>query len=274
MKDGNRLSRLLLDLRARGRRALIPYFMAGDPDPRTTGRLVDAVVAAGADAVELGVPFSDPIADGPVNQRAGLRAMRHGMNVSRALDLVAEMRARSQVPFVFMTYYNLILHHGLDLFCREAQAAGLDGVIVADLPPEEGADLVAEAGKAGLATVFLLAPTSTDERIKAVVAASTGFVYCVSLTGVTGVRDELPPGVRDLVVRIKRQTATPVCVGFGISRPEQAREIASVADGIIVGSAIVRMIEEAPQAVDRIGAFVHSLREAIDNRGAADDRVR
>jgi len=274
VKDGNRLSRELLDLRARGRRALIPYFMAGDPDPRTTGRLVDAVVAAGADAVELGVPFSDPIADGPVNQRAGLRAMRHGMNLSRALDLVAEMRARSQVPFVFMTYYNLILHHGLDVFCRDAQAAGLDGVIVADLPPEEGAALVAEAGKVGLATVFLLAPTSTEERIKAVVAASTGFVYCVSLTGVTGVRDELPPGVRELVVRIKRQTATPVCVGFGISRAEQAREIASVADGVIVGSAIVRMIEEAPQAIDRVGAFVHSLREAIDQRDAAVDRPR
>ena len=266
MKDGNRLSRSLLELRAQGRRALIPYFMAGDPDPRTTGVLVDAVVAAGADAVELGVPFSDPIADGPVNQRAGLRAMRHGMNVSRALDIVAGLRARSEVPFVFMTYYNLILHYGLQLFCRDAAGAGLDGVIVADLPPEEGAALIAEAGAAGLATVFLLAPTSTDERIKAVAAASTGFVYCVSLTGVTGIRDELPAGVRDLIVRIKRQTATPVCVGFGISRPEQARMLRDVVDGIIVGSAIVKMIEESPQAPDRVGAFVRNLRRAIDQR--------
>jgi len=263
---GNRLARTLADLRARGRRALIPYVMAGDPDLRTTGQYVDVLVASGADAVELGIPFSDPIADGPINQRAGLRAMAHGMGLDPALDLVARLRERTQIPLAFMTYYNLILRHGLEAFCRAAAAAGLVGLIVADLPPEEGGDLIAEARRVNLATVFLLAPTSTEERIRTVAAASTGFVYCVSRTGVTGVRDELPEGVRDLVQRIRRQTQTPICVGFGISQPAQAREAAAVADGVIVGSAIVKLIEEAPQALDRIGAFVRGLRVAIDQR--------
>ena len=190
--------------------------------------------------------------------------MAHGMGLDPALDLVARLRERTQIPLAFMTYYNLILRHGLEAFCRAAAAAGLDGLIVADLPPEEGGDLIAEARRVNLATVFLLAPTSTEERIKTVAAASTGFVYCVSRTGVTGVRDELPEGVRDLVGRIRRQTQTPICVGFGISQPAQAREAAAVADGVIVGSAIVKLIEEAPQALDRIAAFVRGLRAAID----------
>lgn len=259
----NRLVRSLADLKRRGRKALIPYIMAGDPSPRATERLVELLVASGADAVELGVPFSDPIADGPVNQRAGLRALAHGMGLRPALDLVARLREATGVPLAFMTYYNLLLQHGLAAFCRDAVGAGLDGVIVADLPPEEGEALIAEARAAGLATVFLLAPTSTDERIRAVAAASTGFVYCVSRTGVTGARDELPEGIADLVGRIAAQTETPVCVGFGISRPAQAREVARVADGVIVGSALVRMIEEAPQDLDRVGAFVRDLRAAV-----------
>ena len=259
----NRLSRTLADLRARGRRALIPYIMAGDPDPRATARLVDILVASGADAVELGVPFSDPIADGPVNQRAGLRALAHGMTLRSALDLVAGLRERVQVPLAFMTYYNLILRHGLEAFCRDAAAAGVDGLIVADLPPEEGGGLITAARRVDLATIFLLAPTSTEERIRAVAAASTGFIYCVSRTGVTGVRDDLPEGVRELVLRIREQTQTPICVGFGISRPAQAREVASVADGVIVGSAIVKMIEEAPDRLAAVGAFVRDLKTAV-----------
>jgi tryptophan synthase alpha chain len=253
----NRLAGTLAELRTRNRGALIPYIMAGDPDLRATER---------ADAVELGVPFSDPIADGPVNQRAGLRALAHGMSLRRALDLVARLRERIGVPLAIMTYYNLILRYGLGAFCRDAVGAGLDGLIIADLPPEEATDLVAASRKADLATVFLLAPTSTEGRIRAVAAASTGFVYCVSRTGVTGVRDELPAGLRDLVLRIREQTQTPICVGFGISRPEQAREVAAVADGVIVGSALVKMIEEAPDALDRVGAFVRDLRSAIDHR--------
>jgi tryptophan synthase alpha chain len=164
-----------------------------------------------------------------------------------------------------MTYYNLVLRYGLERFCRDATGAGLDGLIVADLPPEEGGEFIAVSRRADLAAIFLLAPTSTEERIRAVAAASTGFVYCVSRTGVTGIRDELPEGVRELVLRIREQTATPICVGFGISRPEQAREVAAVADGVIVGSALVKMIEEAPEELDRVGAFVRDLRSAIDH---------
>lgn len=260
----NRLARTLAGLRARRRCALIPYVMAGDPTPQATERLVDMLVASGADVVELGVPFSDPIADGPINQRAGLRAMAQGMGLRPALDVVARLRSRTSVPLAFMTYYNLIFQHGIERFCRDATSAGLDGLIVADLPPEEGGELIAAARQADLATVFLLAPTSTEARIRAVAAACTGFVYCVSRTGVTGVRDELPEGLRSLVLRIREQTAAPICVGFGLSRPEQVREVATVADGVIVGSAIVQMIEDAPGELDRVGAFVRDLRVAVD----------
>jgi tryptophan synthase alpha chain len=260
----NRLARTLAGLRAQRRCALMPYVMAGDPSPEATERLVDTLVASGADVIELGVPFSDPIADGPINQRAGLRAIDQGMGLRAALEVVTRLRARTAAPFAFMTYYNLIFRYGVERFCRDAVAAGLDGLIVADLPPEEGGDLVAAARGVDLATVFLLAPTSTEARIRAVVAVCTGFVYCVSRTGVTGVRDELPEGVRDLVLRIRGETTTPVCVGFGLSRPEQVREVAAVADGVIVGSAIVKMIEDAPAELDRIGAFVRDLRAAID----------
>lgn len=260
----NRLVQSLAALKVGGRRALIPYVMAGDPTPDTTERLVKILVEAGADAVELGVPFSDPIADGPVNQRAGLRAMAAGMvGLRPALRLVERLRRMAGMPFAFMTYYNLLLQYGLRAFCRDAVQAGLDGVIIADLPPEEGGELIGEARRAALATVFLLAPTSTTERIRAVAAASTGFIYCVSRTGVTGVREELPAGLSELVGRIKMETSTPVCVGFGISRPSQAREVAKIADGVIVGSAIVSMIEEQPGDLTRIGAFVRDLRAAI-----------
>jgi len=259
----NRLVRTLAGLKAGGRKALIPYIMAGDPDLEATERLVPMLAAAGADAVELGIPFSDPIADGPVNQRAGLRALAHGMGLRPALLAVTRLRRTTQVPLAFMTYYNLILRYGAGEFCRDAAAAGLDGLIVADLPAEEGGALIAEAQRVGLATVFLLAPTSTEERIRAVAAVSTGFIYCVSRTGVTGTQDEVPEGLAALVARIKKQTGTPVCVGFGISRPAQAREVARSADGVIVGSALVRMIEESPQDLARVERFVGDLKAAV-----------
>ncbi len=259
----NRLARTLAALKAKGRRALIPYVMAGDPDPAATEQLVKILVDAGADAVELGVPFSDPIADGPVNQRAGLRALAHGIGLRRALDLVGRLRRTIAVPIAFMTYYNLLFRYGLGAFCADAVQSGLDGVIIADLPPDEGGELIPVAQASGLATVFLLAPTSTEARIRAVAAVSTGFIYCVSRTGVTGVRDELPAGLTELVARIKIQTDTPVCVGFGISRPSQAREVTRIADGVIIGSALVSMIEENPADLDRIGAFVRDVRAAV-----------
>jgi tryptophan synthase alpha chain len=264
VKD-NRLTRALAALRARGRKALIPYIMAGDPDPGATERLVEILSAAGAAAIELGVPFSDPIADGPVNQRAGLRALAHGMGLRPALRLVSRLRERTEVPIAFMTYYNLILQYGVGAFCQEATESGLDGIIVADLPPEEGQELAAEGRAAGLATIFLLAPTSTEDRIRAVAAASTGFIYCVSRTGVTGVREQIPEGLPELVQRIRAQSETPVCVGFGISRPDQVREVARIADGVIVGSVLVRMIEDAPSDLDRIGDFVRDLTRAMED---------
>jgi tryptophan synthase alpha chain len=262
----NRLVRVFAAHRAERRCALIPYIMAGDPDVPATERLVDALVAGGASAVELGVPFSDPIADGPVNQRAGLRAMAQGIAIRPALDLVARLRTRTQVPLLIMTYYNLVLRYGPGRFARDAASAGLDGLIAADLPPDAAEEFRVEARRTGLATVFMAAPTSTPERIRAVAAASTGFVYCVSRTGVTGVRDALPEGLPDLVRRIRAETSTPVCVGFGISRPAQAREVARVADGVIVGSALVQMIEQAPRDIARVGAFVRDLAAAIAAR--------
>lgn len=261
----NRLVRAFAGLRTANERraALIPYIMAGDPDIGSTERLVQILVDAGAGAVELGVPFSDPIADGPINQRAGLRAIAQGMAIRPALDLVARLRTRTQVPLLIMTYYNLVLRYGPGNFARDAASAGLDGLITADLPPDAAGDLTAEARRAGLATVFMAAPTSTPERIRAVAASSTGFIYCVSRTGVTGVRDALPEGLPQLIARIRAETSTPICVGFGISRPAQAREVAKVADGVIVGSALVQMIEEAPSDPARVGAFVRDLAAAV-----------
>jgi tryptophan synthase alpha chain len=268
--SGNRLVRAFAALRAGDaetrRCALIPYIMAGDPDEATTERFVEAFAEAGATAVELGVPFSDPIADGPVNQRAGLRAMTEGVDIRRTLDLVARLRTRTQLPLLIMTYYNLVLRYGPAGFVRDAVSSGLDGLIAADLPPDAAGELIGGARRAGLATVFMAAPTSTPERLRAVAASSTGFVYCVSRTGVTGARDALPEGLPGLVRRIRAETATPVCVGFGISRPAQAREVAKIADGVIVGSALVQMIEETPRDIVRVGAFVRDLAAAIAER--------
>lgn len=248
---------------ARGGRALIPFVMAGDPDPATTERLIPAMAEAGADLVELGIPFSDPIADGPVNQRAGARALAHGMNLDALFALIRRSRERTQVPLVLLSYYNLLLQYGLDRFCRTAVEAGLDGLVVPDLPADEGQPLVAAAGAAALDTIFLVAPTSTEARMRLAAERSTGFIYCVSLTGVTGVRQTLAEGLRDLVARMKAHSRLPVAVGFGISTPEQAREVAAFADGIIVGSALVALMEKSAQPVEDACRFVRDLKAAI-----------
>ena len=246
-----------------GRRALIPFLVAGDPDVGVTVRAVDALVQAGADLIELGVPFSDPVADGPVNQRAYTRALAAGVSVHTVLDLVKAIRTRSELPIVLLSYYNPLLRYGLEAFCRDAAGAGVDGVVVPDLPADEAADLVGPARANGVDTIFLLAPTSTDLRIQLAAGQSSGFIYCVSLTGVTGARDQLADGVDGLVGRIRRQTSLPVCVGFGVSTPEQAQEVAAVADGVIVGSALVALLER-PDGVPRMAELVRALRAAID----------
>ncbi|MGH2348875.1 MAG: tryptophan synthase subunit alpha [bacterium] len=268
------MSATFAQLRAAGRRAFIPFVVAGDPDLAATERAARALVRAGADLLEVGVPFSDPIADGPVNQRAAHRALLQGVTLADVLDLARRLRPEVTVPVVLLSYYNPILRYGLDRFCTDAAAAGVDGVVVPDLPPEEADGLIAAARPAGVDTIFLLAPTSTDERIRLVADRSTGFIYCVSLTGVTGVRERLSADLDGLVGRIKRLTATPVCVGFGVSTPDQARAVAGVADGVIVGSALVAVLEqggvspEAQSAVgDRITRLEHlagTLRAGID----------
>jgi len=269
----SRIAATFAALRQQGRRALIPFLVAGDPSLEATESFLAAFAGAGADLLEIGVPFSDPIADGPVNQRAAQRALAGGTALPAILEMVARLRPRVTQPIVLLSYYNPILRFGLGPFARQAALAGVDGVVVPDLPPEEGAALRAVADPSGIDAIFLAAPTSTDPRLVQVASASRGFVYCVSLTGVTGVRTSLAADVGILVGRLRRYTALPVCVGFGVSTAEHARQIASVADGVIVGSAIVAIIErEGASAVPALVEFVRSLRSGMD--AAAGGRLQ
>ncbi len=263
----SRLADTFAALRARRERALIPYFTAGDPSLADTRRLVVEVVRRGADVVELGVPFSDPLADGPVIQRAGQRALAAGVTVPRVLELVRDLRSGDvEVPLVLLTYYNPILAFGLEAFARAAAGAGVDGVIVADLPPEEAGPLAAEAGRAGIDLVHMVAPTSTPARMRLIASRSRGFVYFVSLTGVTGVRAALAPDLERQLRTLRAVTTRPICVGFGISTPEHAAVIGRHADGVIVGSAVVALVEKhtgRPELIEEVGRFVESLKAPL-----------
>ena len=225
-----------------------------------------AMEKAGADIIELGVPFSDPIADGPIIQRASYRALKGGVSLRKILGLVKDLRRETSVPIVLMTYYNPVFKYGLSEFVKDAVGAAVDGIIVPDLPPEEGRGIIEEGMKAGLDTIFLIAPTSTRERIKMISALSRGFIYYVSLTGVTGARESLPTEVEESVKRIKKATDKPIAVGFGISTAEQAKRIASFADGVIIGSAIVGLIERNtgnPDLVRIVSDFVREVKGGI-----------
>ena len=261
----SRISNKFDELKARGEKALIPYIMAGDPDLGATKKLIIEIEKSGADIIELGVPFSDPLADGPTIQRAAIRALANRVSLRQVISLVRDVRRTTQVPIILMLYYNLILKYGEEKFVKDAVSAGVDGVIVPDLPPDEAAGLVASARKFGLDTVFLLAPTSDADRIRLVGDAAQGFIYYVSLTGVTGARRELDAGIEASVRKIKKSAKKPVCVGFGISSPEQAAKVAAWADGVIVGSALVGVMEkaEAGTAVKEAGRFVRSLKEGV-----------
>lgn len=252
------------------RPALIPFLVAGDPDRAASLALLQAA-AEEADIIEVGVPFSDPIADGPTIQRAAQRALAAGTTLNAVLDLTGELRRRVERPIVLLTYLNPVLQHGVERFCRDAREAGVDGVIIPDLPADEADFLITPARDADLDTIFLVAPTTSDERIRLADERSRGFVYCVSLTGVTGVRAKAPPEAEDLVRRVKAFTDRPVCVGFGISTPEQAAAVSRLADGVIVGSAIVDLVERrgagAPRAV---AEFLRHVRSAL----AASRRTR
>ena len=263
----NRIEETFASLKSAGRTALIPYVMAGDPDLDTTAELVVELDRRGADLVELGVPFSDPIADGPTIQRAALRALNRGTNLRSIVETVVSIRGQTGIPIVLMTYYNPVLAYGIGEFCRDAAQAGVDGLIVPDLPPEEGTDLSDACRRHGLNVVFLVAPTSTSARIELVNRHTTGFVYCVSLTGVTGARGALSDGVDAFMAQVRSHTDRALGLGFGISSPEQAGEAARLADGVIVGSAIINEMEAhagEPDMLRYVGEYVASLRTGID----------
>jgi tryptophan synthase alpha chain len=233
--------------RARGRAAFIPFLTVGDPSPDRTVEAALELERAGADVLELGVPFSDPLADGPVIQRSSERALQRGVTLEAVLGLVRRIRERSELPLLLFSYYNPLLQRGLERLAGEAAAAGVDGVLVTDLPPEEADNWLAAARGAGLDTVFLAAPTSPPERLRRVAGASRGFVYAISRTGVTGERRTLSDEAAPLVERLRGLTDVPVALGFGLSTPEQVAEAAKVADGVVVGSALVRFLEEQPE---------------------------
>lgn len=227
-------------LRSEAKIGLIPYIMAGDPDLETTEKTIRGLAAAGADLIELGVPFSDPVADGPVIQQAGQRALQSGTTLSDITELVGRLRGQGmEVPILLMTYYNPIYIRGLGEAARQLAEAGVDGLIVPDLPPEESQDLERELKSRGLDLIYLLAPTSGEERIKMVVERASGFIYCVSLTGVTGARGELPDELPQFLNRVKWETPLPLAVGFGISSPQQVMEVGRIADAAIIGSALI-----------------------------------
>ena len=254
------------ELAQTGRRALIMYLTVGFPRRDSATELVPALVEAGADMIELGVPFSDPLADGATVQRATQIALANGVSVRYCLHTVRELRTGGvAVPLLLMGHYNPLLQYGLARFCIAAAAAGVDGLIIPDLPPEEAAELHASCRAQGLDLIFLLAPTSTEERIAHAAAAASGFIYCVSLTGTTGARAELPAELPQFLRRVRGATRLPLAVGFGIAEPRHARQVAAVADGVIVGSALLTVVEQAAeQGAHAVRTFVAGLRAGVD----------
>src|SRR5215472_2006961 len=240
----SRLAACFRGLRERNAKGLVIYLTAGDPSLETTGDLLEAIEQGGADVIELGIPFSDPLADGPVIQRASERALRGGATLRKALDLLPRWREKVRAPIVLFTYFNPVLQYGLEAFAHTASQGGADGALIVDLTPEEAAGYIGAMRGHGLDTVFLASPTSTDERIERVAASTTGFLYLVSRTGVTGERQSLSAAAQPLVGRARRFTKLPLAVGFGISTPTQVREIHQLADAAVVGSAVVHAIEE------------------------------
>jgi tryptophan synthase alpha chain len=258
-----RIGKLFEDLKRDGRKGLIAYLTAGDPSPAATPELVEALVRGGADLVELGVPFSDPIADGPVIQRAGERALKAGTTLRKVLDIAREIRQRSQVPLLLFTYLNPVVRYGLDRLAKDAAECGIDGCLLTDASVEEAHEYVGAMHRHGLDTVFLAAPTSTERRLKLVAQYSTGFVYLVSRTGVTGEQDSLSGAVAPLVKAMRAVTDLPLAVGFGVSRPEHVAELATQVDAVVVGSALVRVIEknlESPNLARELEVYVRQLR--------------
>lgn len=266
-----RIERLFDNLRQQGSKGLIAYLTAGDPAPERTPALVEALERGGADLIELGVPFSDPIADGPVIQRAGERALRAGTTLRGVLEIAREIRSRSEVPLLLFTYLNPVLRYGFEALARDAAAAGIDGCLLTDASVEEAGDYVKVMRGAGLDTVFLAAPTSSPRRLELVAQYSSGFVYLVSRTGVTGERDSLSGSVAPLVRAMRAITSLPLAVGFGISRPEHVAELGRQVDAVVVGSAIVHVIErnlDNPSLEIQLEAFARELKHGFQMTAA------
>lgn len=264
----SRIEETFQKLRGRGEKAFIPYLTAGDPNLDWTGRFMKALADGGADLIEIGVPFSDPIADGPTIQRASQRALRGGVSLEKVIGLVEKVRAEVDVPLVLMGYYNPIFKMGVEVFTRESSRSGVDGVIVPDLPPEEAEPLISSCRQWGIDTIFLVAPTTPRERLRRVAEVTRGFLYYVSLTGVTGAREHLAAGIQEAIARIRTQTALPIAVGFGISTPEQSRLVARWSDGVVVGSALVDLIEKTQNNNDLetvLSGFTLSFKQALQN---------
>ena len=245
------------------RKALIAYLTVGYPSVEATIEVVPELVQAGCDMIELGIPFSDPLADGPVIQRASYEALLRGVTPQQCLSVAAELRHRTDAPLIFMGYYNPLLHYGLEEFCRASNEAGVDGLIIPDLPPDEGSELETIAAGNGLDLIYLLAPTSTGERVRLVTDRARGFIYVVSLKGVTGARDTLPAELESFIAQVREATPKPLCVGFGISTPEQAQRVGSLADGIIIGSRILDIMASSDEPAAAAADFVREIRGSI-----------
>jgi tryptophan synthase alpha chain len=261
----SRISRRFADLRRAGEMGLVAYLTAGDPSLDATQKFVLALADAGADVIELGVPFSDPVADGPVIQRASERALRAGTTLAGVLSLVKSLRAKTDVPLVLFSYYNPVLQMGLEKFGDAAMEAGADGVLITDVTPEEGVEYRAAMSSRGLDTIFLAAPTSTDERLALIAKSSSGFLYLISRTGVTGAKDQLAEELPSLARRVRRVTELPIAVGFGISLPGHVSVLGGLADAAVVGSALVEEIERAETveaAAEALAARVKLLKGA------------
>lgn len=262
----NRIEERFARLSRDGQKGLVVYLGAGDPDLETTCRLAVALDEVGVDVLELGVPFSDPLADGVVNQLAAQRGLDSGTSPARVVEAVSRIRRTSQIPIVLYIYYNLVHRRGLERFIRDAAHAGVDGLLVLDLPPEEGEDYARLTTEAGLCPIFLVAPTTPDDRIPVIVERGRGFIYYVSREGVTGMQSQVAADLGERTARIRRHTDLPIAVGFGISNSEQARDVAAHAEAVVVGSAVVSRIAQlgrAPEMVAQVASFVGELARAI-----------
>jgi len=250
-----------------GKKALVAFFTAGDPDLSASKDIFSVIEKSGADVIEIGVPFSDPLADGPVIQASAHRSLQNGTTLKKIIELVKDIRSQSQLPIVLMSSFNPVFVYGQEKFVEDAVNAGVDGVILPDLPPEEAGEFLGFANAKKLDTIFLLAPTSTPDRIQMVGEASKGFIYYVSLTGTTGTKEALSKNLEEKVSAIKSKVKLPVLVGFGISGPEQAKEAGQLSDGVIIGSAIVKLIESHTDPVERdksIAEFIAGIRTALN----------